>query len=146
MSNERKARKSISNDVKLASVIALKKKEKTQQQIAAELNMTQSTVSGWMPKKAKLEDRVAAGQGKNKTMHQDQYPIVSKAPLAYLTARSNLNAPLPGLTSYSLMIEKCKSLAAALVAQGDKHYTDLKASPGWLRDVMLRTREASRFV
>ena len=39
MSSHRKTRKSISNDVKLASVLALKKKEKTQQQIAAELNV-----------------------------------------------------------------------------------------------------------
>ena len=89
MSSQRKARKSISNDVKLASVLALKKKEKTQQQIAAELNVKQSTVSHWMPKKQSWKDRVAAGKGKNKTMHQEQYPIVSKALLTYFIARSN---------------------------------------------------------
>ena len=37
------------------------------------------------------------------------------------------------------MIEKCKSLAAALVAQGDKHYAEFEASPGWIRDVMARS-------
>ena len=62
----------------------------------AALNVTQSTVKHWMPKKPKLAESVTAGQGKRKTMHQEHYHIVSKALLDYLTARSNLNAPLPG--------------------------------------------------
>ena len=92
---KRKTRKSISNVIKLASIDELEKKKKTQQQIATELGVNQSTVSAWMKKKPKLTEIVAAGQGTKKTMHQEQYPIVSKALLAYLTARSKSSAPAP---------------------------------------------------
>ena len=115
---KRKTRKSISNVIKLAGIDELeKKKKKTQQQIATELGVNQSTVSAWMKKKPKLTEIVAAGQGTKKTMHQEQYPIVSKALLACLTARSKLSAPAPGLTSYSLMAAKCKSLAVTLASR-----------------------------
>ena len=136
---KRKARVSLTNEVKLNAVRDVEAGKKSQQQAADALGVDRSTVSQWMKKKPKLLDQVAAGKGVNKTMHKEQFPLVSKALLTYLTARSNLNAPAPGLTSYSLMSAKCKALAAALVSQGSKDYAEFKASKGWLREVMARS-------
>ena len=86
--SKRKTRVSLTNEVKLNTIMEVEAGKKSQQQAADTLGVERSTIAKWVKKKPKLAEVVADGKGASKTMHQEQYYLVSKALLEYLTIRS----------------------------------------------------------
>ena len=66
--SKRKTRVSLTNEVKLNTIMDVKAGKKSQQQAADTLGVERSTIAKWVKKKPKLAEVVADGKGNRRSM------------------------------------------------------------------------------
>jgi len=135
---KRKPRTSVSTAAKVAAVERLKNGEKTQTDLAKELNVSQAAISQWLKGEAALRAAVDAGRGSLRTLHKPEYPLVERALVEFLELLEQADVSAPKTTTWSLLQARAQKKAEALVKAGRAEYKDFKASKGWLSDVMTR--------